>query len=615
MSHPFRYISIVLLLTLPLISQAALLMHLTLDNTLSDASGNGNNGSFPGGGSNPSYATAVLNEGLDFDGSNDYITVNTFDPGSSFTVALWVRADSTGGVIDTYIEHVANNQRNDFFLGYDNDIGEIFIELEDNNQYESGACGDPKFCTGIDLLPNRWYHLAAVVTPTTLTLYIDGEQAYSTTHSTTVNFTNGTWMIGADSDSSPSTTANTDYFDGRLDDIRVYDQALDQAGISELISLSGWWKLDQCSLASPGDVVDSSGNGNDGNPENGISLDSGKICNAGSFDGSDDYVGLPGFPNLTGSFTISAWIRPDVINKDQRIFADDENNSGGYAFSLGDGGDGRLRFFSRGISPVSLDSSTAISAGNWYYVVAVHDASSRTRQIFVNGSAVTSKASYSGAWSTDAGTASIGGETNSAGSEAVANWRFDGLIDEIKIYERALTAEEISDYYSIPDPVGRTCPGCGSGTANTLILSTDRTETLGGLTFTDGSLAEYDPDADSATLYFDESLFSASEDIDAVHVLANGHIILSTTGSATLGGLSFSDGDLVDYDPVNDSATLYFDESLFSANEDIDAVYIMSNGHILLSTTGSATLGGLSFSDGDLVEYDPVSDTATLYFS
>lgn len=148
-----------------------------------------------------------------------------------------------------------------------------------------------------------------------------------------------------------------------------------------------------------------------------------------------------------------------------------------------------------------------------------------------------------------------------------------------------------------------------------IILSTTETETLGGVTFKDGDLADYDLVTDTAGLFFSESLFSNGEDVDAVHVLDNGHIILSTEGGATLGGLTFKDGDLVDYDPVTDTATLFFDESLFSRGEDIDAVSILDNGNLVLSTEDSASLGGLSFRDGDLVLYDLLADTASLYLS
>ena len=152
-------------------------------------------------------------------------------------------------------------------------------------------------------------------------------------------------------------------------------------------------------------------------------------------------------------------------------------------------------------------------------------------------------------------------------------------------------------------------------TNGNIILSTIDGATLGGLSFGDGDLIEYNPTTDTATLYFDESLFSADEDIDAVHILESGNIVLSTCGAATLGGLSFGDGDLIEYNPTTDSATLFFDEGLFSADENIDAVHILESGNIVLSTDAAAALGGLSFADGDLIEYNPATDTATVYFA
>ena len=607
--------TVILLYALPASSQAALQMHLSLDNTLNDSSGNNNNATLPGGSANPSYATGVMNQGLNFDGNNDFVRVPTFDPGNTFSVTLWMRADALNS-IDTYIEHARTNRRNDFFVGYDSSLNQLFVQLEaDTTDGEDAACGDPKFCTGVQLYPNRWYHIAVIVSPTTLTVYIDGEQAYTTAHTTTVDFNPGTWLIGGDTDSNPADTPDSDFFDGRLDDIRIYNHALSQSEVSDSMNLLAFYKFDECGWSAAGDVVDASGHAHHGTAVNGATTETGRLCHAGSFDGSNDYIALNGLPNLTGSFTIATWIRPNAIDSDQRLFVDDENNSGGFAFSLGDGGDGRLRLFSRNINPVSLDSPAVITAGSWYYVVAVHDASAHTRQLFVNGAAVTSAQSYTGSWGSDGGSASIGGETDAAGSEAVANWRFNGLIDEMRISQRALTSEEISDYYTRPDPLSRTCPTCTPSPTESLYLSTAGTATLGGLTFSDGSIAAYDSSTDTAILYFDESNFSGNEDIDAIHVLSNGNIVLSVSGNATLGGLSFSDGDIVSYDPGADTATLLFDENNFSGNADVDAVYVRANGNILLSTDGNATLGGLNFGPDDVVEYNPNTNTASLFFN
>ena len=149
-----------------------------------------------------------------------------------------------------------------------------------------------------------------------------------------------------------------------------------------------------------------------------------------------------------------------------------------------------------------------------------------------------------------------------------------------------------------------------------IYLSTTNGATLGGLTFRNGDIARYDTSTGTATLYFSEDAFTFNEDVDAFDLLANGHLLLSTKSVASLGGLSFQDGDLVDYDPATGTAVLYFSESLFSnATADVDAATVLPNGHLVLSTQGTETLGGLTFRDGDLAEYDPVSGFATLFFN
>ena len=152
--------------------------------------------------------------------------------------------------------------------------------------------------------------------------------------------------------------------------------------------------------------------------------------------------------------------------------------------------------------------------------------------------------------------------------------------------------------------------------AQNILLATAADATLGGLSFRDGDIVQYNLLTDTATLFFDEDLFSVDNDVDAVSLLPNGNIVLSTILSATLGGLSFRDGDLVEYNLLTDTATLFFDEDLFTAGTaDIDAVSVLPNGDIVLSATQTVTLGGLSFRDGDLARYDPVLNTATLFFN
>ena len=191
-------------------------------------------------------------------------------------------------------------------------------------------------------------------------------------------------------------------------------------------------------------------------------------CNYGLFDGSNDYVAVPAtFPNLTTDFTLTAWIRTTNNAKSgQRIFIDDQSNTGGYGFSLGDGGTGRLRFYTRAVSPIILDTSNVIQNNTWYFVAAVANIVAKTKSIHVYNQAGTLLASvtqtYTGTWGTDAGAASIGGE-NAASSENSSSFRFSGNLDEVSVFSGALSTARLLVVMNQTRPCGAAPPVAPTG--------------------------------------------------------------------------------------------------------------------------------------------------------
>jgi len=183
-----------------------------------------------------------------------------------------------------------------------------------------------------------------------------------------------------------------------------------------------------------------------------------------------------------------------------------------------------------------------------------------------------------------------------------------------------------------------------------LYLSTRAPNTIAGQAFEEGDVVAYNMDTGAASLFLrGDNIFRGSngsllangggtENINAMVVLSSTTILLSTNDDARLGKpaqlggtLHFYPGDVVLYDMVNDTAVLLFDGDLnhfrtsggaFGPDENIDAFGILPNGHYLISTNGDARLGKptqpggtLLFHKGDVVEYDPVNDTAVIYFS
>ncbi len=208
-----------------------------------------------------------------------------------------------------------------------------------------------------------------------------------------------------------------------------------------------------------GEVADDSGNGYNGTATNGAATASVSpaiagspgTCGYGAFArASRNYVALPAsFPNLTGSFTVAAWIRTtDNSQSGQRVMIDDQSNTQGWGFSLGDGGAGRLRFFSRGTpSALILDTPSVIANNTWYFVAAVADVGAKTKYIYVFSQAGALLSQVSAAWTeasfgSDAGPASIGGETNASGENSTAFY-FSGNIDELRVYQSAFDSAQL----------------------------------------------------------------------------------------------------------------------------------------------------------------------------
>jgi len=170
--------------------------------------------------------------------------------------------------------------------------------------------------------------------------------------------------------------------------------------------------------------------------------------------------------------------------------------------------------------------------------------------------------------------------------------------------------------------------------AGTILLSTSQSSnplaSLGGITFTSGDIIQWDSSTDTASMFFrasDYNLIGIGDGgIDGIALLANGHLLLSTAqGSGqtvTFAGVTFRSTDIIEWNPVTQTASMYFDgtaNGLQSAGDrGVDAFAVLPNGHLLLSTSQAAnqlaSLGGLNFMSSDVVEWDPSTHSASMIF-
>ncbi|HUI26186.1 MAG TPA: LamG-like jellyroll fold domain-containing protein [Candidatus Kryptonia bacterium] len=189
----------------------------------------------------------------------------------------------------------------------------------------------------------------------------------------------------------------------------------------------GNWKFEE----SSGTVVaDSSGLGNTGTAENGMGRGPGKIGRAGVFDGVNDQVRIPNSTSLNAAesgLTLEAWVMPSATDS-YRVLIHKELQ---YSLAISNG----ALTYADSItwSYATIGAYGSIAAGVWSHVAVTFDGS--TLRFYVNGTEVGNVA-HSGALSPTANQVCLGAYNCTA-------FRFSGSLDEVAVYRRALSADEI----------------------------------------------------------------------------------------------------------------------------------------------------------------------------
>jgi PKD repeat protein len=185
-------------------------------------------------------------------------------------------------------------------------------------------------------------------------------------------------------------------------------------------------------------VLDASGNGNHGTLSNVTRTTQAKFGRALYFSGSNSLVTVSDSSSLdlTTGMTLSAWVYPTTWASGWKSLLMKES-SGGLAYALSansaaDQPDSTLRI---GGYDRQLAAGSHLPSNTWTHLAATYDGT--TQRLFVNGVQVGSR-SQTGTLDVSANPLRVGGNT------VWANEYFQGLIDEVRIYNRALTQSEIA---------------------------------------------------------------------------------------------------------------------------------------------------------------------------
>ncbi len=407
---------------------------------------------------------------LKFNGSSSYVDTGVSQgPQTAASYSFWVKPNSVSitqvfmgqyNGTNAYMQFFAANT--DVYFRIHQSIDTIYIG---------------RLASGV-LESNKWQYFVGTwdggTTSAAIKIYKNGVQI-DTTNSQAGSFTAPSTssialQIGAQNGSS---VAN-----GLIDEPKVYDFALSAAqikanyvaktgnessqvlGSSQNTNLSnglvGYWKMDESSWTnncSTTSVTDASGNANNGTScpnSTGVStLSTGKFGNAPTFNGTSQYVSVASSTSLspTTAITMSAWINPSSVSGTQEIM----QKSGAYGMKLNVN---KFRGYRWGGSE-NHDSTTSLTTGTWYFVAMTFDGT--THRTYVNGVLEASE--------TEAGSIPSGSNALIIASNSGSSNFFSGKVDEARIYNRALSPDEVKTLYNFaPGPVGLWNFDEGSGT-------------------------------------------------------------------------------------------------------------------------------------------------------
>ncbi|MEM7165196.1 MAG: immunoglobulin domain-containing protein [Planctomycetota bacterium] len=197
---------------------------------------------------------------------------------------------------------------------------------------------------------------------------------------------------------------------------------------------------------------DSSGNGNDGTLEGAQwgtnPIDGGAF--ALEFDGAGDRVVVPPFDVSGSALTLAAWFKADsftvgdgrIISKASSVNSDDHT---WMISTFPDAGNTRLRARVRtnGVTTTLVASASLLDTDVWIHVAAVYDGT--TLRLYQNGVEVGSTPLTGTVAGQPNKSVAIGNQPPTAGSRP-----FDGAIDDVRVYSRALSVSEVTALASIP---------------------------------------------------------------------------------------------------------------------------------------------------------------------
>ena len=393
----------------------------------------------------PTWSSGYRGGAVTFDGVDDRVTTGNISFPTTSSVCLWIypRANATS-------ELVLHGTTTATQTGFEIFQSGLAVGLR-------GSAGG-FMSTGNVLVLNQWQFICGTISGTSGNIYYNG--ALSTTGSVVTPQTSANHInIGAYEDGSYP-------FNGSIDDVRVYNTALTAEEVRNLYAsgtarptiinstssriqgsnlasgLVGHWTFDGSKLSTT-TATDSSTSANNGTLTNGPVPALGKLGQALNFDGTDDYVSVPSTSSLKpANISICGWVKSNAYSALTVLMG--KQSGGGYG-SYGlvfRTGPSRMTFTISKTGPQTeyFATSTNQQTGVWQHWCGTYDGT--TQKLFLNGVLEDTQTPSITIDQTDTYPLTIGTYTSGL-------YPLSGSLDEVRVYNRALTEGEVTQLYNM----------------------------------------------------------------------------------------------------------------------------------------------------------------------
>jgi hypothetical protein len=402
--------------------------------TAEDLSGHGHTATLEG----PTSAKGRYGASLKFDGEHNCVSIESdseLELTEEFALEAWVRPEGEGlhGIV-TQEDESADEGEDPF----------AYTLLSGDEEYEGPRVwvrnpgGKRGYAGGPPIPQGAWSHLAVTDDGGHLRFYVDGELT-DTEPAVPLTTGKGPLAIGC-------IALYGDHFKGRIDEVRVYDRALKgwevaadmetpiqtprEAPVAE-------YSFDQVQTEGETQTVeDVSGGGHTATLHGATWTAHGRYGGALEFDAEDEtYVSIPADAGLDGSeeLTVEAWVRPSDSTFLGEIAMKEREGSGpGYSWTLDQHSTEPVGYFMQSEEGMVAGGEHSLPLHTWTHVAMTDDGAHD--RLYVDGVLVDTAPAipFDGH-----------GPIKIGGNQLFGQW-FDGRIDEVRVYERALNGAEVA---------------------------------------------------------------------------------------------------------------------------------------------------------------------------